>query len=330
MGVLVGRVILALVVLAVSEPAMAAESTLEYPLYRVTVAPLLDGKIEGDPGWQGVPVATGFFRLGGGYTAAKQTEVRAAWDGRVIYIGIHCEEPDIAVIEPTGKDGGELWAEDGVEIFVRPEGVAGFHQFIVNTAGARRAAGLSDGTLEWQAAASRSADAYTLEVALPLALFGQPVQAGSVWRGNFCRNIFTTQSGGDRFTTWAPLAASFHEWERFARWHFRAEPPDPAAVRPVEARLNGAYRAHLRAEAARLSRRGNEYLPVLRKAMRVPRFQDQAARLIGEWEEAARLRRMGRLAPAYELRRAVATSERLVERSFALKYDYLFWELFSE
>lgn len=325
-----GRTLLGFLLLALSGPAMAAESALEYPLYRVAVAPLLDGKIEGDPGWQGVPVATGFFRLGGGYTAAKQTEVRAAWDGRVIYLGIHCEEPDIALIEGAGKDGGELWSEDGVEVFVRPEGVAGFHQFIVNTAGARRAAGLSDGTLEWQAAASRSADAYTLEVALPLALFGEPARAGSVWRGNFCRNIFTTQSGGDRFTTWAPLAASFHEWERFARWHFRDESPDPAAVPAREARLNGAYRAHLRAEAARLSKRGNEYLPVLRKAMRVSRFEEPATQLIREWEEAARISRLGRLAPAPELRRAVAASERLVERSFTLKYEFLFWELFSE
>ena len=309
--------------------AHAAQPVLEYPLYRLPAAPAVDGNVEGDPAWAGEPEATGFFRLGGDYARAKQTQVRAAWTADAVYLAVRCEEPDIARIQPMGKDGGDLWTEDGVEIFVRPEGLTDFHQFIVNNGGARRGAGLADGRLDWQAAASRAADTYTLEIALPLALFGKRPAAGTVWQGNFCRNIFTTDSGGDKFTTWAPLRASFHEWERFARWQFRAEAPNPAEVAAVEIRLNGAYRDFLRGETEKMVRLAADYLPVLRRATAVPQFAAQAGDLIRAWETASRLKDLGPTAPAVELRRAVATGESLTERSQKTKYDYLFWELFN-
>ena len=161
-----------------------------------------------------MPVATGFFRLGGGYTAAKQTEVRAAWDGRVIHLGIHCEEPDIALIEGAGKDGGELVGVDGVEVFVRPERCRS-----TSSSSTRRApggaAGLSDGTLEWQAAASRSADAYTLEVALPLALSASQPGRERVARQLLSQHLHYPVRRRPLHDVGA-LAASFHEWERFA------------------------------------------------------------------------------------------------------------------
>jgi len=313
-------------------PAMrtvAADTGLEYPLYRLPVAPTIDGQVDDDPAWAGVPEATGFFKLGAGYSRAKQTQVRAAWRADTLYLAVHCEEPDIGGITAMLSDGGDLWSEDGVEFFVRPQDTNGFYQFILNTGGARRGASLAEGRLDWQAAATRMQDAYTLEMAIPFALFGVAPVSGQIWRGNFCRNIFTHDSGGDQFTTWAPLVASFHEWDRFARWKFTDDAPDPAKTPAVEVHLNGAYREFLQAELKELDEHGAGYLPILGDAAKVPQFAAAAEELIRNWREASRLTKLGAMAPAIDLRKAVAVGERLEERSRKLKYDYLFWELFN-
>jgi len=305
------------------------DTSLEYPLYQLTAAPTLDGNIDSDPAWQGVPEATGFFKLGGDYTRGKQTQVRAAWKGDTVYIAVRCEEPDIRNITPQLRDGDDLWTEDGIEIFVRPEGLAGFHQFIVNSGGFRRGEGISKGSLNWRVAAARGPELYTLEIALPVSLFGEMPIAGDVWRGNFCRNIFTDISGGDKFTTWAPLRASFHEWERFARWKFCMESPDPKATLAVEARLNGVYRQFLRDEIERMSRLADTYVPALQRAAKTGPFAEDARRLLEGWAQGTRMKELGPLAPSVEIRRAVALGEHLVERSHTLKYRFLMGELFN-
>jgi hypothetical protein len=321
--------LLACVAATAPRMANAADATLEYPLYQLPTAPVLDGEIENDPAWQGVPEASGFFKLGGGYARAKQTQIRAAWHGDTIYLAVRAEEPDIASITPQGGDGGDLWSEDGIEIFVRPSGVSDFYQFILNSGGARRGAGLAEGNLDWQAKAARTADAYTLEIALPFALFGKKPAPGTVWRGNFARNIFTTKSGGDKFTTWAPLKASFHEWDRFARWKFLDAAPSAAELPVVEAKLNGVYLDFLRAEIDRSAQQSGQYLPVLQRAEKQPQFAERASTLIAKWNDTERVQSLGPLAPAIELRRAVANGEKLLDDSKQLKYDFLFWELFS-
>jgi hypothetical protein len=316
-------------VLGAPRMARAAETTLEYPLYQLPVAPVLDGEIENDPAWQGVPEASGFFRLGGGYARAKQTQIRAAWHGDTIYLAVRAEEPDIAGITPQGGDGGDLWSEDGIEIFVRPTGVSDFYQFILNSGGARRGAGLAEGHLDWQAKAGRTADAYTLEIALPFTLFGKKPAPGAVWRGNFARNIFTTTSGGDKFTTWAPLKSSFHEWDRFARWKFLDAAPNAAELATTEAKLNGVYLDFLRAEINKSAQQSAQYLPVLQRAAKQPQFAERATALIAKWNDTERVQSLGPLAPAIELRHAVANGEKLLDDSKQLKYDFLFWELFN-
>ena len=69
---------------------------LSYPCYRVPVAPVMDGKVVGDPAWEPIPAVTGFHKLGAGYTDAKQTYARACWDDQALYVGLVCEEPDVA------------------------------------------------------------------------------------------------------------------------------------------------------------------------------------------------------------------------------------------
>lgn len=312
---------------ATSAGTHGAAPALEYPVHHLTAAPVMDGKIEGDPAWTGVPEATGFFRLGGGYTAGKQTAVRLGWHDDALYLAVRCEEPDIAEIAPRGSDGGDLWSEDSVEVFVQPSGANRLHQFVVTTGGARRGAGASDGSLNWQAAVARSKESYTLEIALPFALLGETPRPGAVWHGNVARNIVTTISGGDKYTTWSPLHTAFAEPERFYGWRFLAQPPEAAAVDTVEIRLNDAYRQFLRGKVEQLVQQSDVYLPTLRQACTVPQLATSANALVTQWE--ALLRAHATAVPLSELRQAASSGADLVQRSKQAKYDYLFWQLFN-
>jgi hypothetical protein len=309
-------------------PARAQNTVLEYPLYKLPVAPVLDGHINDDPAWKGVPEATGFFKLGGTYTRAKQTWVRAAWRDDAIYLAVRAYEPDIAQLKAGGTDGGDLWSDDGIEIFVRPPGVNDFYHFILNSKGARRGAEVAEGNLNWQAKASSDTDSYTLEIRIPFAIFGRTPKAGEVWRGNFARNIFTTISGGDKFTTWAPLKASFHEWQRFPRWKFIGTPPPADKLAEVEAQLNNAYYDFLRADIAQNAAQSATYVPTLQQAAKYPQFAAANA-LLSDWEKVQHAQSLGKLASDEDLRGTVALGENLIVKSKKLKYDFLFWQLFN-
>ncbi len=310
-------------------PARAQNVVLEYPLYKLSVAPVLDGHIADDPAWKGVPEASGFFKLGGSYTRAKQTWVRAAWRDDAIYLAVRAYEPDVAHLKNGGADGADLWSDDGIEIFVRPPGINDFYHFILNSKGARRGSELSEGNLNWQAKASSDANSYSLEIRIPFTIFGRTPKAGEVWRGNFARNIFTTTSGGDKFTTWAPLQKSFHEWERFPRWKFIGTPPPADKLAEVEAQLNGAYRDFLRNDIASNAAQSALYVPVLQDAAKNVKFAE-AATLLKDWEKVQHAQSLGKLASDEELRSTVALGGNLIEQSKKLKYDFLFWQLFNK
>ena len=60
-----------------------------------------------------MPGATGFYRLGGGYTLAKQTVFRMGWNDEALYLGVECEEPDAALMKPRarGRELENAWAQ---------------------------------------------------------------------------------------------------------------------------------------------------------------------------------------------------------------------------
>lgn len=310
-------------------PARAQQAVLEYPVYKLPMAPILDGHINDDPAWKGVPEASGFFKLGGTYTRAKQTWVRVGWRDDAIYLAVRAYEPDVAQLKAGGADGSDLWSDDGIEIFVRPPGVDDFYHFILNSKGARRSSELAEGNLNWQAKASSDADSYSLEIRIPFTIFGRTPKPGEEWRGNFARNIFTTISGGDKFTTWAPLKASFHEWQRFPRWKFIDTAPPADKLAAVEAQLNDAYHDSLRADIAQNAAQSATYIPTLQMAAKLPQFAS-ADQLLNDWKDVQHAQSLGKLASDEELRNSSALGENLIEKSKKLKYDFLFWQLFNQ
>ncbi len=322
------RLLPALLLVGAMVPSYAAVP--DYPCYRPTVAPVIDGDVAGDPAWKTIPAVTGFSVLGDGYAVAKQTTAQACWDDDAFYVAVTCEEPDAPNLHITVVDGGNFWEDDGLEIFVRPGADAQIFQFGVTAGGAKGAyLGFADFT-KLQAAAKMGKGCYSLELRLPYSILRATPKVGDVWFGDFCRNIWTTNSGGDRFTSWAPLKAQFSEPANFAAFHLRGSAPDVAEAERICAALNAPYRDKLAGMVTAAAGTGGEYAAVLAEAARDPDFRARANDLRLRWDRVARVIRKTGQASVWELRRAITDVDALVRESYALKYAYLIAKLLPE
>lgn len=302
----------------------------EYPCYRASAPPLIDGDVAGDPAWQSLPAAMGFSVLGGGYAVAKQASAWACWDDEAIYVAMTCEEPDVRLLSQKVRDGGPFWEEDGVEIFVQPGGAGQVYQFGVTAFGAKGCWEGHPDITQAQAAATRGQASYSIEVRIPFAVLGETPRAGDSWRGSFCRNIHTYESGGDKFTSWPPLNTRFLEPENYAIIHFLGPAPEEAELAPATNALNAAYRAHLISCLDALAREAREYLPALGEASRDHEFGPRARELRREWWRLGRVRRGAPRLGTADLRSAVASAQGLVDASYHVKYAYLIAKLLRE
>jgi|GEM_PF-2091179 len=231
---------------------------LSYPCYPMKQEPLVDGKVKGDPAWDNIPYGTGFYRLGTDYPSLRQTKIKVGYREKTLFLGIECEEPEMKKIVPAGKDGGPLWGEDSIEVFLLPPGQKECLQFIVNTAGARTNINYKDGVegkpyvLEgWKASVFKGDDWYSVEVAIPFNLLNFSPKDGDTGRFTVCRNTLTSPE--ERFTSWTQADTRFYEPEHFARIIFKGSPPeDLKQVQNIENEINRKYRSCLTREIWKL------------------------------------------------------------------------------
>lgn len=309
---------------------VAAAGQRSYPCYRSVQAPKMDGEIVEDEGWKSIPGATGFYKLGGGYTEAKQSTVRATWDTEALYVAMHCEEPDIGAVKGERRDGEELWLDNSVEIFIQPKDSASIYQFIVNTLGARQGGEGNPGHTTWQAAAHKYQDAWGVEVRIPFSVLGRTPKAGDVWTATFCRNIFVTASGGDKFTCWAPLVSRFLEPENFGELKFLASPGSEPQARQSEQEMSREYRAYLEAQAAEAGKAVTACEEVLARGEQLPKYQQKASEIRKQWNAIQAALHDPRTASLKDLRQAISKSRPLTQESENLKYRILLEELFKD
>ena len=314
--------------LAVGWAVPAAATVTAYTVYRTRVSPQMDGEVLGDPAWQAIPEATGFHALGGGYTAAKQTAVRICWDAEAIYVAFVAEEPDAASLKPAVGDGGAAWQEDSMEVFLQPRPPTGQVYQLGVTAGAAKAGGEGfPEVAKFQVAARIGQTSYSLELRVPWEVIGARAQAGASWRGTVCRNIFTTASGGDKFTTLSPLQRQFLEPANFATLRFSDQALDVATAGRLTEELNREYRRTLEAELRKLAGEGKAYVGTLRSAANDEAYGREARELQGQWQRVSALTAGATRTPLSDLRGGLAGSRALVQRSFEVKYRVLLRQL---
>lgn len=154
-------------------------------------------------------------------------EALLAYDSKNLYVAFRCAESwlDDVCAKVTENDG-PVFQDDSVEIFLAVEDEKrDYAQLAVNTIGTRYDSKgyLSSWNPEWETAAGREQDAWTVEAAIPFASLGvSSPENGQSWRANFCRNRVLGAVEAENMC-WSATYGSFHTPTRFGKIIFAGE-----------------------------------------------------------------------------------------------------------
>jgi hypothetical protein len=198
-------VLILAVAMAMAEPKTVAAG-------RTAEAPKVDGVLN-EACWQQAPPFTGFVLLNSDTPAKQQTEARVVYDDRALYLGIVCREAAMGKLVATKtKRGEQVWEDDCVEVFLDPNhDHFNYFHFLVNPLGAQYdeagdAAGVAaDWSGVWEAKATRSADSWCAELAIPFATLSISRKVGGTWGLNVCRE----EKPSGELSGWSPTGAKF-------------------------------------------------------------------------------------------------------------------------
>ena len=179
---------------------------------------VIDGKLN-ESDWVNTGVWANSFKLvKSGSLASQQTEFKILYDVKNIYIGIKCEEVNIAYLKcTTNAHDGDVWNDDCAEIFLEPEKSAntmGFH-FIVNPAGVfydeKRKDSLSESG--WNASieikTSVESGYWIVEFAIPLETINAEGKMKTIWGMNICRERYAADPNEISSWSFAPKGFCF-------------------------------------------------------------------------------------------------------------------------
>jgi len=183
---------------------------------------------------------------------------------------------------------------------------------------------------DWSAAATKGENFWTMEAEIPFASLGATPSTGARWSGAFCRNIWEYESGGDKFTTWPPLASRFREPESFAILELCADTLSPEQAAEVARNMNAAYRRELSEQIEELARTGQGYQAPIARAAAEETFADEARELGRAWQRISALAGDPAGARLPEVRSFIAMADDLEQRSHDLKYRFLIEQLLAE
>ncbi len=194
---------------------------------------LIDGHLD-EAGWSAAAWQTGFVSAsesaaaaGAPKPAAVQTRFKVLYDSLWVYVGVECDEPLIdQLVGQYHQHDQDVYADDYVELFFDPAGEGRYyHHFVVNVNGAwyddhnadygLAHAKLWDCPLRTSVRVDTTAQAWRLEVAIPLAGLQLGPNAGTSWLWNVARERQAT--GRLELTTWSPLKGNFHLPRLFGR-----------------------------------------------------------------------------------------------------------------
>ena len=205
--------------LTICMPLLAGDSfpINVYPCPKAEPVPVMDGKLD-DAGWKRAPLVSGFTFFGKDSLVPVQTSFRVLWDEKNLYLGLHCDEPEIDKLSPVryAHDEHAVFSNETIEFFVDPNHTHGvYYQLAFNVAGS-----LYDGEREatvWNSGADVKAYVgdtfWSAEVAVPWGPLKAKPGPGKVvgFNVNRDRNI-----GEKTWSTWARVQGGFHDPERFA------------------------------------------------------------------------------------------------------------------
>jgi len=173
----------------------------------------IDGKLS-ENAWSSAPRMADFVQITDMESPASQrTEAYLIYDDRFLYVGIKCHEENMENLKYADwhQHDDPLWNDDCAELFIDPaNNMNNYYHIIVNCAGVIYDAlsiGVGKARMEnWssdaEAAVSKAADSWTVELALPFSALAIKPEKGEVWRINVARERY---AGKSEFSSWAPL-----------------------------------------------------------------------------------------------------------------------------
>lgn len=195
----------------------------------------MDGNLD-DAAWQGLPRYP-LVDVKTGDTPKTGTWFKVLWDGTdregSLYIGIHCDEPDMENLRILAEKSGDWRVLDGdaVEVLLETQAHS-YYQLAVDAVGNLVDLDRNHGKLNhaWSSlaeTAGHSGDGYwSVEIRIPVTgeeTPGDPLHEIAGWRPtddapwhiNVCRQRVR---GEDReWTAWSPTGGGFHDVMRFGR-----------------------------------------------------------------------------------------------------------------
>ena len=158
--------------------------------------PVIDGALT-ERVWQNAEVATHFFRAKEGNThpAELDTEARVLYDENMLYIGVHCAEPDMKNLRETKtRRDSAVWQNDCIEVMLDT-----YHDrrncyiFAINTLGTQTDERVGNESVfdmswdaKWEAKVKKNRDNWTVEFAIPFRAL-RFNRRNTTWGINFWR-----------------------------------------------------------------------------------------------------------------------------------------------
>ena len=249
-----------LVLLGVGCVSLGCREVPHYTIYHTADHITIDGRLD-EPSWAAAESVSAFVFPWWEEGAQEPTEARVLWDVKNLYVSYTVTDTNIRA-KHSQRDS-RVFEDDCVEIFIAPdpENVENYFNFEMNARGAildqspnrtvdrkwnaegMQVAVRHDGTLN----NTRDRDhSWTMEVAIPLAVFGEypprlPPEDGDVWRVNLNR---IHDDSNRQYSQWSNTAVSgqgpnFHLPPHFGTMQFTTTlvgEMEGAQVRPSSAR----------------------------------------------------------------------------------------------
>lgn len=176
-------------------------------------APKIDGDLS-DECWKDAAVSKE-FQISDGRKAKGTTTLRVLRDDTTLYLAVDCQETpeNLKKLETKASthDADEVWADDCVELFIDPTNKrASYYQIIVNAKGTtwdawHESPAAPDKSWEpkYAVATKVNANGWTLEIALPLAIFNKDKGASS--DGTWSLNASRMRKAAGEVAYWSPV-----------------------------------------------------------------------------------------------------------------------------
>ncbi|MBN1899797.1 hypothetical protein JW926_00560 [Candidatus Sumerlaeota bacterium] len=226
LAILKSPLMLPLLVLLLLAPIFSQSS--ESRDYRI-VAPYIDDEIAIDGAlneraWKNAGVADNFSFLGEEFVpASPQTSVKILSDGKNLFLGFTCQEPDMKNLKSSEKPrDGDVFHDDSLEVIIDPSNdrTSLFH-LIANVNGSEYdTSGTIRGTVvtenkawngKWKAAGSKNENAWFSEWKIPLSELGVSIGFPITMGINLCRTRPRDQAN---CSSWSRCVMRFIEPDR--------------------------------------------------------------------------------------------------------------------